>query len=110
MNMITFDDYLKVEVRVGEIIEAVRVPKSKKLIKIAVNFGDDDIRQIVTNIGSQFETEQLIGIKTSFITNLEPVVIMGEESKGMLFATTKEDNSVELLRFSDDVLLGNRVG
>jgi methionine--tRNA ligase beta chain len=110
MNTITFEEYLKVDIRVGKIEEAIRIPKSKKLIKMLVCFGGGDIRQIVTNIGTHYEPEQLVNLKTTFVTNLEPTTIMGVESKGMLFAASREDGSAVILSVGDDVLLGSKVG
>jgi methionine--tRNA ligase beta chain len=107
---ISFDDYLKVEIKAGLIKEAIRVPKSKKLIKMAVFFGGVDMRQIVTNIGDQYVPEQLIGILTPFITNLVPATIMGVESKGMIFATTNKDGGTELIRLPETIELGTKIG
>jgi methionyl-tRNA synthetase len=107
---ISFEDYTKVEVKVGLIKEAVRIKKSKKLIKMMVWFGGDDMRQIVTNIGEDYHPLNLTNVKTAFVTNFEPITIMGEESKGMLFATTNQAGYTELLRFSEAVDLGTKIG
>jgi methionyl-tRNA synthetase len=82
----------------------------KKMIRMAVYFGGVNMKQILTNIGNQFSPEQLIGIKTLFVVNLMPVIIMGFESDGMIFAGKKEDNSTYIIEIGEGVELGSRIG
>lgn len=109
MENISFEQYSKIEYRVGRIIHAEPVPKSKKLLKLDVFFGDED-RVIITNIGEQFSCYQLTGIRTIFVTNFEPVVIMGIKSEGMLFAGTKPDGKIFLMTLDNDIEEGSKVG
>lgn len=85
MDKITIDDFNKVEIRIGTILEAERVPDTDKLIKLKVDFGGEE-RQIVSGIAEYVEVEYLIGKQCPFITNLEPRVIKGLESNGMILA------------------------
>lgn len=112
--MITIDDIKKVDVRVGTVISAVRVPDTDKLLQLMVDFGlkpstktegspdhpsvadgageERDIRQIISGIAQYVpEPETLVGRQLSFIVNLEPRTIKGLESNGMLFATGSGD-------------------
>lgn len=95
--------------RVGFIKEAVRVPKTDKLIKLTVDFGDHT-RTIVAGIGDQYTPEDLNGLKTVFILNLIPKVIRGIKSEGMIIvAEDEKTNKVYLLRVPDDTPVGAKV-
>ncbi len=99
---INFDQYkiieeqLKgLELKQGRIDEIAEVPKSSKLLKMTVYFGEDDTRTVVTNIKNSVSSwQELIGKKMLFITNLEPTKIMGIESKAMIFANQSEDGNL----------------
>lgn len=91
--MINYDDFSKVEMRVGTILSAEPVEKSEKLLKLEVDFGEEK-RQILSGIAKYFTPEDLIGKQTIFVTNLEPRQMMGLESNGMLLATGTEDDIV----------------
>jgi len=89
--MITIDDFLKVELKVGIVLEAEEVEGSDKLIKQIVDFGDDmGARQILSGIKKWYKPAQLIGKQFIYVVNLEPRMIMGLESQGMLLATDTE--------------------
>lgn len=85
--MITVDDLSKIEVRVGTVLSAEHVPDTEKLLRLMVDVGEEAPRQIVSGIALYVENpELLIGKQLAFVTNLEPRVIRGLESNGMLFA------------------------
>ena len=85
--MINYDEFSKVEVKVGTIVSAERVPESEKLIRLMVNLGEEEPRQIVSGIQAYVEDpESLVGRQLPFVTNLAPRKLMGLESNGMLFA------------------------
>lgn len=92
---ITIEDVLKLDVRLCEITAAERVPKTDKLLKLTINTGFD-VRTAITNIGSQFEPEQLVGKHCPFVLNLAPAVIRGIETRAMIVAATNSDKSVYL--------------
>lgn len=82
---VLFDDFTKIDLRVAQIVEAVKVPKSKKLLKLLVDVGFEK-RTIVSGIALHYEPEQIIGKKVIIIANLAPATIMGIESRGMVLA------------------------
>lgn len=82
---ITFDQFEKLDLRIAQVIEAVKVPKSKKLLKLLVDLGFEK-RTIVSGIALNYEPEQLIGKKVIIVANLAPATIMGIESRGMVLA------------------------
>lgn len=98
---ITIDAFKKVEIRIGEILTAEKVPDADKLLKLSVRFGDE-VRQIVSGIATYFpQPEQLVGVKCAFATNLEPRVIRGHESNGMILAATDEASGAFTLLSAD---------
>jgi methionyl-tRNA synthetase len=85
--MINYDEFKKVEIKIGEILSAEKIPETDKLLKLSVNLGEEAPRQIVSGISEYFpEPEALVGVRCFFVTNLEPRMIKGFESNGMLFA------------------------
>jgi len=90
LNLIDITDLQKVDIRVGTIVEAEKVPNSTKLLKLKVDFGEMGIRQILTGMQEFYEPEQLVNLQTTFIVNLKPRKMMGLESQGMVFAVDSE--------------------
>lgn len=84
--MVSFEDFSKVELHVGTVLEAEEVPGSEKLIKQTVDFGELGTRQILSGIRKWYKPEQLVGKQFVYVTNLEPRMMMGLESQGMLLA------------------------
>jgi methionyl-tRNA synthetase len=86
---INFDEFLKIqsklEIKIGQIKAAEKVPKSYGL-KLTVDFGNEDVRTVFTNLGKTHEPEHLIGLTSPFITNLEPTILKGVESQAMIMA------------------------
>lgn len=90
---IEFADFMeiekKLEIKWGRVYHVERVPKSKKLLKLTVLFGEEDSRTVVTNIGEHLEDEQtLLWQRFPFVTNLKPVTMMGIESTAMIMPST----------------------
>lgn len=85
---ISFDEFSKIEVSVGTVQSAERVPETDKLLRLMVDFAEESgPRQIISGIaGHVAEPESLVGRQLAFVTNLEPRTIRGLESNGMLFA------------------------
>lgn len=81
--MITFDDWSKVDIRVGKVVEAERAEGSDRLLKLRVSFGSEE-RQIVAGLAQKYGPEELVGKKTIFLFNLEPKNLRGMESQGMI--------------------------
>lgn len=100
--MINIDDVKKVEIKIGKILSAEKVPDTDKLLKLSVDLGEEQPRQIVSGIAFYFPDPQaLVGKSTTFITNLEPRMIKGLESNGMLFAMSTETSFALLIPNND---------
>ncbi len=92
---IDIEDFRKLDLRVGVILKAESVPKSKKLIKLFVDIGVEQ-RTVVAGVGEFYKAEDLIGRKIVVVANLKPAVLMGTESQGMLLAA-KQEGALEIL-------------
>jgi methionyl-tRNA synthetase len=106
-NLITYDQFSKIDLRVAEIVEAERIPKTDKLMKIKIKMGSE-IRQIVAGIAQHYEKEQIIGKKIVVVANLEPTKIRNEISDGMLLAA-KDDGHLVLLTTIDEINTGAKI-
>jgi len=122
--MITYDEFKKVEVRAGKILSAEKVPNTDKLLKLSVDFGEtiespaegamkselvSAPRQIVSGISGYFpDPVALVGRTCMFVTNLEPRVIKGLESNGMLFAVSDGAGNFSLLEPNGSIKPGTR--
>ncbi len=107
--MATIDDFKKIELRVGRIEDAQKVEGSEKLVKLHVSFGDAGQRQIVAGIAPHYpDTSVLVGRRCAFAFNLEPRVLMGLESQGMVLAVG-ETGAFSLLFVEGDVAPGSIV-
>jgi len=91
--LIGIDDFMKVELRVAEVIACERVPKADKLLKLQLSLGDER-RQVVSGIAKYYEPEQLVGQKVILVANLKPVKLRGVESHGMILAASAGDDLV----------------
>jgi methionyl-tRNA synthetase len=87
---IRYEDFVKMDIRIGTIQEAEEVPETDKLLKCTVNFGPLGMRTIVSGIREFRNPESIIGLQVPYIINLEPRVIKGIESQGMLLAISFE--------------------
>ena len=134
--MISYEEFSKVELRVGKIVSAEPVPKSDKLLKLSVDFGcmpqipepageiDEDIpagvnsepvpesreiRQILSGIAKYFpDASSLVGKKCMFVTNLAPRMMMGMESNGMILAVSTDDGHFSLLEPNNSIPEGTK--
>ncbi len=105
-NVIGIDDFAKVELVTGKVLEAEAVPKSKKLIRMIVDTGEK--RQIVAGIAEYYEAGDLVGRTIAVVANLAPAKLMGVESNGMLLAA-HDDNGLALVTFDKEVGVGVRI-
>ena len=106
---ISFDDFVKVELKVGEIIACEAVPKSSKLLKETVKFGNET-RTIVSGIAKHYKPEEMVGKKVVFVTNLAPRKICGILSEGMIMGAEDENGNFSLVTPEKDVASGTRLG
>ncbi len=100
MNSITFEEFKKVEIRIGKITNVEKVTDTDKLLKLQVDFGDFQ-RQIVSAVAESFTPEELVGKKLPFIVNLEYRKFKEEESQGMLMAIDADEKTVLLEPIKD---------
>lgn len=108
-NYIEFDDFIKVDLTVGTIVQAEAVAKSDKLLKLQVDFGPLGLRQILSGIAKHFKPEDLIGRKTVFVTNLKPRMMMGMESRGMLLTAENPEKGLSLVMINESIENGIRL-
>ncbi len=88
---ITYDDFAKLEIRIGTVIAAELVPDTDKLIKCTIDFGEFGERTIVSGIAEWKKPEELVGKQLPYIVNLAPRVLRGVESQGMLLALSDSE-------------------
>jgi methionyl-tRNA synthetase len=109
-GIISIDDFAKVDLRVATVLEAERVPKADKLLRLAVDVGEEKPRQILAGIAQHYEPERLIGRKIIVVANLAPRKLRGLESNGMLLAASVgEEGQPVLATFVEDVPNGARL-
>ncbi len=111
-NFITIDDFLKVDLRVGEVRVCERIPKADKLLRFEIDLGEEKPRQILAGLAEYYEPETLIGRKVVVVANLKTRMMRGLESQGMICAASLEDNSgpkPALAAFLEDVEIGARL-
>lgn len=106
-ELISYDDFMKVQLRVAEIIEAENVKKSEKLLKLKVKIGDEN-RQVIAGIAKSYKPEELINKKVVLVYNLQPAKLMGLESQGMILAVESENGELEVLTVSERIKSGTR--
>lgn len=105
---ITFDDFSKVELRAAKVLACEPIKRAKKLLKLIVDDGSAENRQIVSGISQWYKPEDLIGKTVVIVANLKPAKLCGEMSNGMLLAADTADGGVQVL-FADDLEPGMRL-
>ncbi len=98
---ISIEDFAKVQMRVGQILEAEKIEGSRKLIKLRVDIGTE-VRQVVAGIAEAYEPASLLNRKVVIVANLKPAKLMGVESNGMIVAASIDGKPV-LATFAEDV-------
>ena len=100
--MISYDDFAKLEIKIGVIKSVEIVDNADKLLRLSVDVGEESPRQIISGIREYFEDpESLVGKQCPFLTNLEPRTIRGYESQGMILAASTEDTFALLIPSND---------
>jgi methionyl-tRNA synthetase len=105
MDIITYEEFKKMDLRVAQIIEAERVPGATKILKIKIDLGMEQ-RQMIAGIAETYAPEDLVGKKLIVIVNLKPAVIRGIESQAMLLAAITGDNKAVIPFFDRDIPAG----
>ena len=96
-NLITIDKFFETTLKIGTIVEAEEVSKSKKLLKLQVDIGEGKNRQILAGIKEFYSAQELIGTQACVVANLKPAKLMGMLSEGMLLAA-RDENGLNLIR------------
>ena len=107
---VSFDDFEKLDIRVGHIINCEKVKKSKKLLKFAIDDGSGVERTILSGIAAYYEPEQLIGKDVLFVANFAPRKMMGIESQGMILSAVNFDGNLTVTSLLGKVKPGSQVG
>ena len=107
---VRFDDFEKLDIRVGHIINCEKVKKSKKLLKFAIDDGSGVERTILSGIAAYYEPEQLIGKDVLFVANFAPRKMMGIESQGMILSAVNFDGNLTVTSLLGKVKPGSQVG
>ena len=109
-NFITIDDFLRVELRVGEIKVAERIPNADKLLRFEIDLGEENPRQILAGLAEYYDPEKLIGRKVVVVANLKPRKMRGLESQGMICAASLgQDDTPAIATFVENVEIGARL-
>jgi len=108
-NLITIDQFFATSLKIGTILEAEEVPKSKKLLKLQVDVGEENPRQVVAGIKEFYSAESLVNTQVCVVANLKPAKLMGMLSEGMLLAA-KDENGLSLMRPEAPRKAGSSVG
>lgn len=107
METINFEDFKKLDIKIGKITAAEKIENSDKLLKLEVDFGGEKM-QIVSGIAEFYTPESLIGKEAPFVVNMEPRVLRGVESRGMILAASVDGRAV-ILRPDEEVPPGSIV-
>jgi methionyl-tRNA synthetase len=108
IDKISIDDFAKIELRVGIVKVAERVPKADKLLRLEVDIGTE-VRQVLAGIAEAYAPETLVGRKVVIVANLAPRKLRGMESNGMIVAASLEGGKPVLAGFLEDVPVGARL-
>jgi len=106
-NVVTIDEFARVQLKTGKIIEAERVPKSNKLLRLQVDTGE--MRQVVAGIAKWYAPEDIIGKTVVIVCNLAPAKLMGVESQGMILAASDAAGNLAVISPERPIAPGNRV-
>lgn len=107
-KLISIDDFSKLDIRIGTILEAVQIPKSDKLLKLQIDLGENKPRQIISGISKSYSPDELVGTQVCVLANLKPAKMMGEMSEGMILAS-KDEAGLSLLRIEKAKKNGSKV-
>ena len=107
---IAFDDFEKIDIRVGVVKACEKVKKADKLLKFTIDDGSGQERTIVSGIAKYYKPEDLVGRRVCFVANLAPRKLKGIESQGMILSAEDFDGSISVITTSADVKPGSQVG
>jgi methionine--tRNA ligase beta chain len=106
--MVSFEDWQKIDLRVGKILEVLEIEGKDKLFKLLVSFGEEE-RSVVAGLKPFYSIDELKGKKAVFVYNLDPVTLAGIKSEAMILAAKTEDGSYKITSIDDSVKEGTRM-
>jgi methionyl-tRNA synthetase len=106
---IAIDDFVKIDLRVGQVVSAERVKGADKLLQMKIDIGEEQPRTIVAGIAETYSPEAMLGRKVVIVANLQPRKLRGIESNGMLVAASLADGKPVLAGFLEDVPVGAKL-
>ncbi|SHK08690.1 methionyl-tRNA synthetase [Anaerobranca californiensis DSM 14826] len=107
-DLISIEEFSKVELRVAEVVKAERIEKADKLLKVQLKLGNVE-KQVVAGIAKYYQPEELVGKKVIFVANLKPVKLRGVLSEGMILAASDDDGNLVLSGIDKDIISGSIV-
>jgi len=108
LSQVSFDEFKRLDMRIATVVQVERVPRTERLYKIIVDLGELGRKQTVSSLVGYYTTEELLGKRIVFLTNLKPTKFAGESSEGMLLAAEK-DKKLALLTPDKEIENGARV-
>mgnify|MGYP001563405358 CR=1 FL=1 len=107
---IKYEDFSKLDLRVGEIIQVSEHPNADKLFVLSVDLGEEEQRTIIAGLRSHYKKEDLLGKKAVFVVNLEPVNLRGIDSNGMILAAVSKDRKeLAFLKPEKNIQVGTKI-
>ncbi len=107
--MITINDFRKIDLRVAQITGVERIQQTEKLLKVKVDLGGEQ-RTLVAGLGRAYKPEELVGLRVIVVANLQPAIIQGTESNGMMLGVGCSDrNNIALLTLNKEAANGSRI-
>jgi len=107
-QIVSFEDFSKMDLRIGKITKAESVPQSRNLIKLIINIGDNELRQAVAGIAQHYSPKELEGKQVAVIANLQPKRMFGIESNVMILAA-EDEKTVSMLTPDRPVKVGSKI-
>ncbi len=106
--MISFSEFKNIDLRIAKILATEKVEGSEKLLKLKINLGSEE-REILAGIAKEYQPEELIGREIIVVANLEPKIMMGLESRGMLLAAKDAEGRPVLLKPDKEIPAGSEI-
>ena len=108
-SLISIDTFAQIDLRVGQIVNAERIPKADKLLLLKVELAEDEPRQLLAGIAEFYTPEELVGQKIIVVANLQPRTLRGLESQGMLLAASTSEGKPMLATVPAETPIGSRL-
>ncbi len=108
-NEVTYDDFMKLDLKVAEVVRAEKMENADKLLRLQLDLGGEEKRQVISGIAKFYTPEEMVGKKVICVTNLKPVKLRGELSEGMILSGEDKDGKLSLATVESDLPNGSVV-